>query len=61
MGIPSGADTLPVNDERVPRIRNPWGTAPVTIQRNGKRAQALKGQLLMFDTEPGDVITLRGN
>jgi hypothetical protein len=42
----------------IARIRNPWGTAAVTMQRNGTRAHVLKGQLLVVDTEPGDVITL---
>ena len=43
----------------IARVRNPWGTAAVTVARNGKRAQVLKGPMLLFDTEPGDVVTLR--
>jgi hypothetical protein len=45
----------------VARVRNPWGAAAVAISRNGKRAQVLEGAWLVFDTEPGDVIMLRGN
>jgi Glycosyl hydrolase family 95 catalytic domain len=44
----------------VAKMRNPWGAAaPVSLTRNGTRAQVLKEQMLVFDTEPGDVITLR--
>ena len=42
----------------VARVRNPWGTVPVTLFRNGKRAQPLKGTLLTFDTDPGDVVSI---
>ena len=45
----------------VARVRNPWGTAAVTISRNGKRWQQMKGPLLTFDTDPGEAIELRGN
>ncbi len=46
----------------VAKMRNPWGAAaPVSLTRNGTRAQVLKGPVIVFDTEPGDVITLRGN
>ena len=45
----------------IARLRNPWGTAPVTISRNGKRWQQVKGTLLTFDTDRGEVIELRGN
>lgn len=40
------------------RIRNPWGTAPVTLYRSGQRWQQLEGSLLKFDTARGDVIVL---
>jgi hypothetical protein len=40
------------------RMRNPWGTATITLSRNGKRGQSLKGSLLTFDTAKGDVIVL---
>jgi len=44
----------------VARLRNPWGTAaPVSLSRNGKRPQQLKGELLQFDTEIGEVVELR--
>ena len=46
----------------VVKMRNPWGAAArVSLTRNGTRAKMLRGQMLVFDTEPGDVITLRGN
>jgi glycosyl hydrolase family 95 len=38
------------------RLRNPWGTAPVTLYRNGQRWQRLEGNLLTFETAPGDVV-----
>ena len=43
------------------RIRNPWGTAPVTLYRNGRRSQPLDGSPLRFETAAGDVIVLVGN
>jgi hypothetical protein len=43
----------------VSKSRNPWGTAPVALTRNGKRWQQLQGPLLTFDTETGDVIEVR--
>jgi hypothetical protein len=43
----------------VARLRNPWGTAPVALTRNGKRWQQVQGPLLTFDTETGDVIEVR--
>ena len=39
-------------------IRNPWGTTPVTLYRNGQRWQQLAGPLLKFDTVRGDVIVV---
>ena len=45
----------------VARVRNPWGTTPVALSRNGKRSQQLKGAVLMFDTQIGEVIEIRGN
>jgi hypothetical protein len=38
------------------RLRNPWGTAPVTVYRNGRRWQRLEGSLLTFEAAPGDVL-----
>ena len=43
----------------IARVRNPWGTAGVSIYRNGKRAQQLKGALLVFDTGIGEVVEMR--
>ncbi len=43
----------------VARVRNPWGASAVTLFRNGKRSQQLKGAVLLFDTEIGEVIDLR--
>jgi len=40
------------------RIRNPWGTAPVTLYRNGQRWRLLTGSLLTFDTVRGDVVVV---
>ncbi len=40
------------------RLHNPWGTSTVTLTRNGKRWQQLKGALLTFNTSPGDVIVV---
>jgi hypothetical protein len=37
------------------RLRNPWGTAPVTLYRNGQRWQQVQGSLLTFDTASDDV------
>ena len=45
----------------IARVRNPWGTAAVTLFRNGRRSQQLKGAVLLFDTEIGEVIEIRGN
>jgi hypothetical protein len=42
----------------IARVRNPWGTAAVVVSRNGKRWQQMKGSLLTFDTDPGDVVVL---
>jgi hypothetical protein len=41
------------------RLRNPWGTASVTITRNGKKWKQLKGSLLTFETARGDVFVLK--
>jgi hypothetical protein len=41
------------------RVRNPWGNQTVTLTRNGKRWQQLKGSLLTFETDPGDVVSIR--
>lgn len=38
------------------RLRNPWGTEPVTLYRNGRRWQRLEGSLLTFETAPGDLL-----
>ena len=43
----------------IARVRNPWSPQTVTLFRNGKRWQQLKGPLLTFDTETGDVVTVR--
>ena len=37
-------------------MRNPWGTATVTLYRNARRWQQLDGPLLSFETAAGDVI-----
>jgi hypothetical protein len=38
------------------RLRNPWGTVPVTLYRNGRHWQRLEGPLLTFDSASGDVV-----
>ena len=43
----------------IARVRNPWGSAAVSLYRNGKRAQQLKGPLLVFESKLGEIITLR--
>jgi len=43
----------------VARVRNPWGSGAVVLTRNGKATEQLKGPLLVFDTEIGEVVTLR--
>ena len=45
----------------VARMRNPWGASAVTLFRNGKRSQQLKGAVLLFDTEIGEVVEIRVN
>ena len=56
-------DTVQLRSESgtVARVRNPWASASVSLSRNGKPAQTLKGSVLVFDTDPGEIITLRGN
>jgi hypothetical protein len=43
------------------RLRNPWGTEPVALYRNGRRWQRLEGSLLTFETVPGDVLLVIRN
>jgi hypothetical protein len=45
----------------VARVRNPWGTAAVTLFRNGRRSQQLNGAVLSFPTEIGEAVEIRGN
>lgn len=40
------------------RLRNPWGTTPVTIYRNGQRWREIDGSLLTFDTNAGERFAL---
>jgi hypothetical protein len=40
------------------RVRNPWGTARVTVYRNGQRWRDMSGPLLAFETVKGDAFTL---
>jgi hypothetical protein len=40
------------------RLRNPWGSAPVTVHRNGRVVRQLQGPLLTFDTAAGEVIVI---
>ena len=43
----------------IARVRNRWGTATVRVYRNGKRAEQLKGAVLVFESKVGEIITLR--
>lgn len=38
-------------------LKNPWGTAPVKISRNG-RTETMSGETLTFVTKPGEVIRI---
>jgi hypothetical protein len=40
------------------RLRNPWPGATVTLERNGRKAQDLSGDLLRFAAAKGEVITI---
>ena len=39
-------------------IRNPWQDGAVTLYRNGKKSENLKGKLLRFDTQKNERITI---
>jgi hypothetical protein len=43
----------------VARVRNPWGTGAVTLFRNGKQSQQLKGAILSFNTGIGEALEIR--
>ena len=40
------------------RLRSPWGSEPVTLQRGGGEAARVRGPLLKLMTEPGEVLRL---
>jgi hypothetical protein len=40
------------------RLRNPWGREAVGVVRNGRRAGDVQGELLTFETAPGEVLML---
>jgi hypothetical protein len=40
------------------RLRNPWGEAAITLQRNGAKAETLSGSLLTFKTTQGEKIRI---
>lgn len=43
------------------KLRNPWGNGAVTLYRNGRKAQELKGSLLEFETANGeDIVAVPG-
>jgi hypothetical protein len=43
------------------RLRNPWPDAAVTLSRDGKAEEDLKGELLVFPTHKGEtVVVIRG-
>ncbi len=45
------------------RLRNPWGESGVTLYRDGKRSEELKGSLLAFQSRKGEniVVAPRGS
>ncbi len=40
------------------RLRNPWGESEVTLYRDGKKSESLKGSLLRFPTRKGERIVV---
>jgi len=40
------------------KIKNPWGDAAVTLYRNGRKAEDVKGALLTFTTSRGEDVVL---
>jgi len=40
------------------RLRNPWPDATVTLERNGRKAEQLSGDLLRFSTTKAEIITI---
>jgi hypothetical protein len=43
------------------RLINPWADMPVTLFRNVKRSETLKGKMLIFKTNPGENIVLKSS
>ena len=42
------------------KLRNPWGMSEVTLYRDGKKSESVRGPLLKFNTRQGeDVVVLR--
>jgi hypothetical protein len=60
--IPQGAQYLPETEALQAgaecRLRNPWGEAAVTLHRDGKKSESLKGSLLKFTTRQGERIVV---
>jgi hypothetical protein len=40
------------------RLRNPWGTRPAALTRDGQKAESLTGSLLKFPTRKGERISV---
>jgi hypothetical protein len=40
------------------RLRNPWGEREVTLYRDGKKSESLKGSLLRFSTRKGERVVV---
>jgi hypothetical protein len=40
------------------RVRNPWKDVPVTLHRNGRKAEDLSGSLLKFETARGETVVV---
>jgi hypothetical protein len=38
------------------RLRNPWGTSDVTLYRDGRKGETVRGSLLQFQTRKGEKI-----
>jgi hypothetical protein len=43
---------------RICRLRNPWGEGEVTLYRDGKKYENLRGSLLRFPTRKGERVVL---
>ena len=40
------------------RINNPWVDTEITIYRDGKKSENMKGSLLLIQTKVGELVTI---